>query len=80
MQQAKMLALRLDELNRQRRQIEGDMQADAEQCLSRLQFGQDSLPPVLSLHDESFHQGVIGILAGRLKETILPAGDGVCAW
>lgn len=68
MQQAKMLALRLDELNRQRRQIEGDMQADAEQCLSRLQFGQDSLPPVLSLHDESFHQGVIGILAGRLKE------------
>lgn len=67
-QQANMLALRLDELNRQRRQIEGDMQADAEQCLSHLQLSQDGLPPVLALQDDSFHQGVIGILAGRLKE------------
>lgn len=67
-QQANMLALRLDELNRQRRQIEGDMQADAEQCLSHLQLSRDGLPPVLALQDDSFHQGVIGILAGRLKE------------
>ncbi|MCH8500452.1 MAG: single-stranded-DNA-specific exonuclease RecJ [Aliidiomarina sp.] len=67
LQQARMIALRLDELNRQRRQIEVDMQADAERCLAQLRL-QDQLPPILTVQDESFHQGVIGILAGRLKE------------
>lgn len=66
-QQARMIALRLDELNRQRRQIEVDMQADAERCLAQLSL-QEQLPSILTVQDESFHQGVIGILAGRLKE------------
>lgn len=65
---AQMIALRLDELNQQRRGIETDMQAEAQQCIARLQLNEQSLPPILTVYDESFHQGVIGIVAGRLKE------------
>ncbi|MCH8491758.1 MAG: single-stranded-DNA-specific exonuclease RecJ [Idiomarina sp.] len=65
---AQMIALRLDELNQQRRSIETDMQAEAQQCIARLQLNEQSLPPILTVYDENFHQGVIGIVAGRLKE------------
>ena len=68
--QAQILALRLDELNQQRRHIEADMQEDAAQCVQRLQFNDQQLPTILALHDASFHQGVIGIVAGRLKEQL----------
>lgn len=65
---AQMLALRLDELNQQRRKIEADMQQEAQACLSRLSLNDDELPSVLTVFDKEFHQGVIGIVAGRLKE------------
>lgn len=68
--QAQMLALRLDELNQQRRHIEADMQEDAAQCVQRLQLNDQQLPAIVALHDASFHQGVIGIVAGRLKEQL----------
>ncbi|WP_420837076.1 single-stranded-DNA-specific exonuclease RecJ [Aliidiomarina iranensis] len=66
--QAQILALRLDELNQQRRKIESGMQEEAQACLARLNVDQGALPPILCVYDEQFHQGVIGIVAGRLKE------------
>lgn len=63
------LAAKLNGFNLQRRSIENEMKAQAFASLSKMQFGDDdSLPLGLCLHDEDWHQGVIGILASRLKE------------
>ncbi len=59
------IARRLDDLNRERRAIEADMQSQADELLSRLSVGDSSS---ISLYDPSWHQGVIGILAGRVKD------------
>lgn len=68
---AAVLAGRLDELNQERRVIEADMKEQAlatvEQLIKKIERG-SHLPVALCLMDESWHQGVIGILAGRLKE------------
>jgi single-stranded-DNA-specific exonuclease len=60
------LASELDALNQERKQIEADMSAQAFTALNALQL--DTTPVALCLMDESWHQGVIGILAGRLKD------------
>lgn len=65
---ARGMAHTLDSLNRQRREIETGMRESAEQTLASLQLDQDALPDGLVLFDPDFHQGVIGIVAGRIKE------------
>lgn len=65
---ARRLAAELDSLNLERREIEQGMQQEALAALSRLQLQAEQLPPVLCLYQSDWHQGVIGILAGRLKE------------
>jgi single-stranded-DNA-specific exonuclease len=66
---ARNLALELDELNRSRRTIEQDMRRQAEQLLARLhQLNEGELQAGLCLYDESWHQGVVGILASRIKD------------
>lgn len=69
---AQAAAEQLDALNRERREIEGEMrdQADAELARLRGLFAQQDLPAGITLHDARWHQGVIGILAGRVRETI----------
>lgn len=64
------LARTLDELNRERRGIEQEMQQQALQLLDRLQLDASELPYGLCLFDPSWHQGVIGILASRIKERV----------
>jgi len=59
------IARMLDDLNRERRSIEADMQSQAESLLESLSVGDSSS---ISLSDPAWHQGVIGILAGRLKD------------
>jgi single-stranded-DNA-specific exonuclease len=59
------IARMLDDLNRERRTIEADMQSQAESLLESLSVGDSSS---ISLFDPAWHQGVIGILAGRLKD------------
>jgi len=61
------LAAQLDELNRDRRAIEAQMQREAEQQLERLRLD-DDLPWGLCLFDPDWHQGVVGLLAGRVRE------------
>lgn len=65
---ARGMAHTLDSLNRQRREIEGQMREQAENALAKIQLNDDTLPDGLVLYDTDFHQGVIGILAGRIKE------------
>ena len=67
--EAQAMAKRLDELNLERRQIEKDMHLQAVAALSKLRLDTE-LPVGLCLLDESWHQGVIGILAGRLKDML----------
>lgn len=63
--EAARLAARLDAINRDRRDIEAEMQETALAALERVKAGESY---TLSLYDESWHQGVIGILASRLKD------------
>lgn len=63
------LAQRLDELNKERREIENTMQQQAIHALSTLELTQN-LPMGVCLHDASWHQGVIGIVASRIKEKV----------
>jgi single-stranded-DNA-specific exonuclease len=64
------LARRLDELNHDRREIETQMKDQALAALKTLQLNADSpeLPVGLCLFDPHWHQGVIGLLAARVKE------------
>ncbi|KIG04642.1 single-stranded-DNA-specific exonuclease RecJ [Caballeronia concitans] len=59
------LAQQLDSMNRERREIEAGMQ---QQALAELQNFQPGERATLTLFDPGWHQGVIGIVAGRLKE------------
>jgi single-stranded-DNA-specific exonuclease len=65
---ARAMARDLDDLNKARREIEQGMQAEAEQVLTSLHFDEDNLPNAIALYQQDWHQGVIGIVAGRLKE------------
>ncbi|HTQ75311.1 MAG TPA: single-stranded-DNA-specific exonuclease RecJ [Burkholderiales bacterium] len=59
------IARRLDDLNQERRSIESEMQAQAEELVAKISVGESCS---ISLYDPSWHQGVIGILAGRIKD------------
>lgn len=67
-EKAKELAITLNELNQERKGIEQEMQQQALELLARLQLDEQQLPFGLSLYEEEWHQGVIGILASRIKE------------
>ncbi|AWL30427.1 single-stranded-DNA-specific exonuclease RecJ [Acinetobacter defluvii] len=67
-QKAYALARQLNDLNLERRQVESQMKQDALLEMDKLQFDQNNLPAALVMFDENWHQGVIGIVAGRLKE------------
>lgn len=71
--QALELAQRLDAINRERREVEAGMRERAEELLARLLRPQESshdYPCALALFDDEFHEGVVGILAGRVKESL----------
>jgi single-stranded-DNA-specific exonuclease len=69
--QALQLAQALDAINRQRREVESGMNEQAQAALQRLLPADDSVPPsALSLFDPAFHEGVVGIVAGRLKDRL----------
>lgn len=68
MQSAYALARQLNALNQERRQVEAQIKQDALAELEKLQLDQSDLPHALIMFEEHWHQGVIGIVAGRLKE------------
>ena len=61
-------AQQLDALNRRRRVLEHDIRVAAEAQIARLGAELDELPEALCLYRDDWHQGVVGIVAARLRE------------
>lgn len=81
--QARMLASELDALNQTRKEIEQGMQREALALCEALERSSEALPLGIAMYHPEWHQGVVGILASRLKErfhrpviAFAPAGDG----
>ena len=66
--EARRLAQELDTFNRERRNIEKDMKTQAQDLLASMSLDLEGLPWGLVLFDPDWHQGVIGILAARIRE------------
>ena len=58
-------ALELNRLNQERREIESDMKDQALEILDQMNIS-DS--PIITIYDERWHSGIVGILASRIKE------------
>jgi single-stranded-DNA-specific exonuclease len=66
---ARTLAADLTRLNEERREIEQRMQAEATSLAATVRFADSGCEaPGLCLFDESWHQGVVGLVAGRIKD------------
>ncbi|MTH45244.1 single-stranded-DNA-specific exonuclease RecJ [Intestinirhabdus alba] len=81
--EARVLANELDALNQTRKEIEQGMQAEALTLCEKLERSREALPGGLAMYHPEWHQGVVGILASRIKErfhrpviAFAPAGDG----
>jgi len=66
--EALRLARELDNFNRERRSIEREMKTQAQDLLASMSLDIEGLPWGLALFDQDWHQGVIGILAARIRE------------
>ena len=64
------LAHQLDAINRERKTLEGDMREQALQLAEQLWDESETPPPALCLFDPDFHEGVVGIVAARLKDKL----------
>ena len=67
-QQALNIATQLDSINLERRAVEQTMQVDALKMLEQIDIEENTLRTGYCLFDEDWHQGVIGLLASRIKE------------
>ncbi|WP_278356068.1 MULTISPECIES: single-stranded-DNA-specific exonuclease RecJ [Idiomarina] len=67
---AKQLAQQLNDLNQQRKSIETEMREHAESAVAKLRFDQGQVPDLVTLYQPDWHAGVIGIVAGRVKEQV----------
>ncbi|EDH1907005.1 single-stranded-DNA-specific exonuclease RecJ [Salmonella enterica] len=81
--EARVLASELDALNQTRKEIEQGMQAEALILCEKLERSSETLPGGLAMYHPEWHQGVVGILASRIKErfhrpviAFASAGDG----
>jgi len=70
--EATRLAGQLDELNKQRRGMQEQMQQEAlgqvEDLVASLE--KSDLPPAICLFDETWHQGIVGLVASRVKDAV----------
>ena len=67
-ERAVALAQHLDEINRKRRMLQADMQQQAEAELGDMSLPSAELPLGICLYDPGWHQGIVGVLAGRIRE------------
>jgi len=67
---AQELARALDSINRERREIEGGMRDQALAVAEALFSKEQAAPPAICLFDASFHEGVVGIVASRIKDKL----------
>lgn len=64
------LARKLDGINRERRDIEGDMREQAMMIAESLFDESDEPPPAITVFDPDFHEGVVGVVASRIKDKL----------
>lgn len=80
------LALQLDDLNQERKQVQQSMQQEALAEVQKLVIDQANKPVAMVLHDQTWHQGVVGLVASRVKEQLnrpvvaLAPGDAENEW
>lgn len=86
-EQARQWAQGLDAINRQRREIEGEMLQQAEQIVAELLRQLEQPPPVIVVQHPEWHAGVVGLVASRIKEklhrpvlALAPASPGSPEW
>lgn len=61
----------LDEMNDRRRHLQADMEADAEAAIAGLRLDTSGpLPHGLCLHDGRWHEGIVGLVASRIRERV----------
>jgi len=80
MDYARRLAGQLDEINKKRREMQSDMVQQAEAVVAGMAL--DAVPDGIALYDDSWHQGLVGLIASRVTEltgrpaiAFAPAGD-----
>ena len=64
------LAKTLDGINRERRDIESDMREQAQLAADAMIDLDDEPPPAIAIYEPSFHEGVVGIVASRIKDKL----------
>lgn len=64
------MAQRLDTLNHERRAIEADMQAQAIEAVKTLSLENEVLPKGICLFNPDWHQGIVGLVASRIKDRV----------
>jgi single-stranded-DNA-specific exonuclease len=64
------LARTLDGINRERREIEGEMREQAFDIVESLFDEGEEPPPAICVFDPDFHEGVVGIVASRIKDKL----------
>jgi single-stranded-DNA-specific exonuclease len=68
------LARTLDTINRERRDIEADMREQAQLAADAMVamdiHGEEGPPPAIAIYEPSFHEGVVGIVASRIKDKL----------
>jgi single-stranded-DNA-specific exonuclease len=64
------LARTLDGINRERRTIEADMREQAELAVDAMIDEDEEPPPAVAIFDPDFHEGVVGIVASRIKDKL----------
>jgi single-stranded-DNA-specific exonuclease len=68
---AMQMAMQLDDFNSDRKEVEGQMKTEAMVLLKEMKaFDEAHLPAGICLYDENWHQGVVGILASRIKDRL----------
>lgn len=70
--EVRALAARLSEINDERRRIEARMQAEALSSLEDIDLpaGETTMPHCVTLYDPGWHQGVVGLVASRIRERV----------
>src|SRR5690606_37053337 len=66
--EAETLAARLDALNHERRELETRMKEEAIELVAAADLDRGSLPPVVCLTHREWHEGLVGLVASRIKE------------
>ena len=66
--QASEFASQLEALNLERREIQGDMQKQAAEAVEEIGTEESSLPQGLCLFDDRWHQGIVGLIASKMKD------------